>query len=177
MKDEEFELRLRSFHFAKKRLDQVYHALLYKHVSAILGGSADTTVDSSDTSSLDIYNTISYFLHRFSPGKKRKRIHLRSTTCSGDLGVHEETLLPLAILNLSISPQDRTQIVSMMRQHFIQRHHNQDCAAANYRPAVCIIKDYSRSNKVKSRTSHHLYLREILIQVRFVEFFSVMICF
>ena len=147
MKEEEFELRLRAYHRAKEILQHSYNASLQTYLSPCL-------------------EQILHFLLRFTPGKKRKRIDLRSSESAEDLCTSLVNLFPLAILKLSISAQDRTQIVSMIRQYFVhkQRIIGQEIRTSNtYRPAVCILKD-STKPKTKSRMNHYYYLREILVQ-------------
>jgi hypothetical protein len=147
MKEEEFELRLRAYHRATEILKHSYKSSLQTHLSPCL-------------------EQILHFLLRLTPGKKRKRFELLSSESTEDLCTSLVNLFPLAILKLSISTQDRTQIVSMIRQYFLNTKAiiGQEVRTSNtYRPAVCILKDSTKA-KTKSRMIHYYYLREILVQ-------------
>jgi hypothetical protein len=145
MKEEEFEFRLRAHHRATELLQISYKGSLQKYLSPCL-------------------EKIFQFLQRFTPGRKRRRIDLLSIETSEDLCTSLVTLLPVAILKLSISTQDRTQIVSMIQQYFTKAVVDPEMQHTDqYRPVVCVLQDTIKS-KMKSRINHHFYLREILFQ-------------
>ena len=165
LKDEEFQLRQRAFQCASQRVTQAYNHTIEKHVHEVL-------------------TPLRSFFLQFQPGgggHKRRRVSNCDQQDRFDFKEYIEsiqyhpTLLPIAVVHLSPSVQDRAQIVKAMKRRLnpfpkvptaspneIRIRPNGDYMDnAEYRPAVCILTDAANGSGYRD---HGEYIRDILIQ-------------